>query len=77
MKNLLTNPNFKLLVETMDLEQPKHYLAISDYEFVDGKIVINEVEVLDQAANVLKTADLSRLINHMHEYPIAFRNHDK
>ena len=65
----------KLLIEVMDLEQPKvHSLEVADYKFVEGVgIVIERVNVLDKDGICFKKAELDKLVNHLDKYPIKFK----
>ena len=72
--SIFNNPNTQLLIKVMDLEVPvENYLSVTDYELVDGNIVIKTVEVLDSNGNLVKLANNTKLIDHLHEYPIVFK----
>ena len=63
------------LVETFDLETPEQLvLNVYDYEYVDGKIIINSIEVLDGNLKFIKFADLQRLTPHINKYYTKFGN---
>lgn len=72
--SIFNNPNTQLLIKVMDLEVPiNNYLSVTDYELVDGNIVIKSVEVLDSNGEFCKLADNNKLIEHLHKYPIVFK----
>jgi hypothetical protein len=75
MTHILANENVQKLFETMDLdlEMPENYFSITDYELIDGKIVINKIEAFDNKGNFIRLADINKLFNHINRYPITFR----
>jgi len=75
MTHILANKNVQKLFETMDLdlEMPENYFSITDYELIDGKIVINKIEAFDNEGNFIKLADINKLFKVINKYPITFR----
>ena len=65
--------NIKDLVEAFDLIVPTEYnLVVSNYTYVDGKIVIKEIKVLDKSWNFIRFAKLDVVINNLHKYNVLF-----
>ena len=65
--------NIKDLVEAFDLIVPTEYnLVVSNYTYVDGKIVIKEIKVLDKKWNFIRFAKLDVVINNLHKYNVLF-----
>jgi len=73
---VLSNPNVKLLIKTMDLETPtpKHTLNCSDYEYdPQGEaIIITEIEVLNPDGTLKQLADLEKVLPHLASYTVTF-----
>lgn len=65
--------NVKDLIEAFDLIVPTEYnLVVSDYTFVDGKIVIKQIKVLDKKWEFIRFAKLDVVINNLHKYNVIF-----
>jgi hypothetical protein len=72
---ILNDPMIAKLVETFDLETPEQLvLNVSNYEFIDGKIIINSIEVLDSNLKFIKFADLQKVTPHLNKYYTTFGN---
>lgn len=69
--NLLNNPNVKQLTKTFDLKKPFR-LNICDYEFENGFIVINNIELLDDEGNHKRYVDLEKVLPYLEESLISF-----
>lgn len=75
MKKLISDPNVKELIKQFDLECPKLYnILIDKFELLDGKILINSAQVLDDDMNFIRFANLSKLIDNLHLCNIIFKN---
>jgi hypothetical protein len=75
MKSLTENKDVQALVEAFDLDYPKYYLEMGDYGVDDyGNLVIETVKVFDNMGNFIKLADIKQLVNHIHSYPVTFKN---
>lgn len=70
-----TNSNIEFLVEKMDLELPEYYLEVARYELDGNQIVIKSIKVLDKNGKYIKFAKNEKLIHHIHEYPIKFKQY--
>lgn len=65
--------NVKDLIEAFDLIVPTEYnLVVSDYTFVDGKIVIKQIKVLDKKWEFIRFAKLDIVVNNLHKYNVLF-----
>lgn len=72
---ILNDPMIAKLVETFDLETPEQLvLNVCDYEYVNGKIIINSIEVLDGNLKFIKFADLEKVMPHINKYYTTFGN---
>lgn len=69
--NLLNNPNVKQLIKTFDLKKPFR-LNICDYEYSNGFIVINEIELLDDDGNHVRHVDLEKVLPYLEESLVSF-----
>lgn len=72
IKSILTNPNVRELIRKFDLDEPQLYkILVTDYCFIDGKIVISSaVQVTDEGE---RQVDLSRLVNHLDKCNVIFK----
>lgn len=70
-----TNSDIEFLVEKMDLELPEYYLEVDRYELDGNQIVIKSIKVLDKNGKYIKFAKNEKLIHHIHEYPIKFKQY--
>lgn len=74
MKPILTNPNVQSLVNQFDLTLPKMYNILIDvYSVDDGKLIIKHASVLDDELQPLREANLTKLVNHLHECNVVFK----
>ena len=70
---MMTFNNIKLmdeLINVFDLERPN--LVISDYRYVDGQIVINKIDVVDNENNFVREADLEKVLPYLSVSNIKF-----
>lgn len=75
---ILNDPFVRMLIEKLDLIEPSQiHLKISNWDVLNGKIVINEVEVLDGEGNFIKFADINSLGEHIHKYYTTFDSRAK
>jgi len=72
---MLNDPMILKLIETFDLEAPEQLvLNVCDYAYVDGKIIINSIQVLDSNLKFVKFADLEKVTPHLKKYYTTFGN---
>jgi hypothetical protein len=72
---MLDNPNIKLLIDVMDLQAPSEYnFVITDYEFIDGFIVIKKIKVLDIENKLIRFANLEKVMPNLSKYRVIFEN---
>ena len=70
---MMTFNNIKLmdeLINVFDLERPN--LFISDYRYVDGQIVINKIDVVDNENNFVREANLEKVLPYLSVSNIKF-----
>lgn len=70
---MMTFNNIKLmdeLINVFDLERPN--LVISDYRYVDGQIVINKIDVVDNENNFVREANLEKVLPYLSVSNIKF-----
>ena len=58
------------LINIFDLERPN--LVISDYRYVDGQIVINKIDVVDNENNFIREANLEKVLPYLSVSNIKF-----
>ena len=51
------------LINVFDLERPN--LVISDYRYVDGQMVINKIDVVDNENNFVREANLEKVLPYL------------
>lgn len=70
---ILNDPMILKLIETFDLNTPEEsILKICDYEFINNKIVINKIEVLDKNGKILRFANLEKVMPYLSKYYTIF-----
>lgn len=70
---MLNDPMVLKLIETFDLKTPEEsILKICDYEFINNKIVINKIEVLDKNGKILRFANLEKVMPYLSKYYTIF-----
>lgn len=57
-------------IDAFDLERPN--LAISDYRYIDGQIVINKIDVVDNKNNFVREANLEKVLHYLSISNIKF-----
>lgn len=77
-KDILENPNLKLLIETFDLEAPSKFnFYVTKYSmsqlYLDNVIVIEEIEVYDADGVFVKNADLKLVLPNLSKYNVKFK----
>lgn len=75
-KEILQMPVVKQLIKTFDLQPPlrtEHSLNIIDFEFENGFIVINEIELLDKNGKHVKMIDPEDAFASMDQFVVTFR----
>ena len=61
-------------IEAMDLERPN--LLICKYGYVDGKIVIEEIDVVDNENKFIRKADLLKVVPYLRVSNVKFYGKD-
>jgi len=70
---MLNDPMVMKLIETFDLKTPDECtLRICDYEFINNKILINKIQVLDKNGKILRFADLEKVVPYLSKYYTIF-----
>tara|TARA_R110000765_G_scaffold375616_1_gene466277 strand:+ start:953 stop:1180 length:228 start_codon:yes stop_codon:yes gene_type:complete len=72
LKDIIESDNVQSLIKVMNLRYPKETLLVSDYEYIDNRIVIREIQVLDLSGKIIRTADLSRVEPYLKKMNIGF-----
>lgn len=72
---IISGRNVQLLIKTFDLAMPQNTktLHVTEYYVENGFIIIEEIEVLDSQGNVVKHADLDRVVDHLSDYIVTFK----
>jgi hypothetical protein len=68
---LLNNPNVKQLTKTFDLKTPFR-LNVCDYEFDNGFIIINNIELINDKGEHVRYVDLEKVLPYLEESLVSF-----
>lgn len=69
--SILSDKRVQLLTKTFDLKKPFR-LNVCDYEFDNGFVIINNIELIDDEGNHVRYVDLEKVLPYLEESLVTF-----
>lgn len=74
VESVLNNDQVKSLVDKLNLKAPTEKLIATKYSFVDGNIVISNINVVTIKGEFLRKANLKKVLPYLKDMHIEFKN---